>query len=409
MDDYARLDGSDAPARPVETPAVYAKFKDDLKTALHSLEAFDQASFAMLKHDEEYRQAVERFLVPLTATPMSELVEQVMKSGLDFISSRISAQIALPPSLNSLVTSSVSPQPRTSSNPPRNNHSTPQASSPTSTSSFQGTWDGPYYPGTGMYVSPALTRMSDVPQRIPSAPKPSIPAPHSPSASFTIQLQSRTTSPTPQESLSQGRGTTRVAWLHLLSGNWQNGMDPQRVASDLNEEIYHCQRRRTSSRGYRGGRPPPSFHRKGRYVIDARLTKGRSAIALTRVQDHQGHTRRDFLTALKKVIQTISGGSASVFLREGGRDMYVLRLECAGPYSMQDLVKCNLNGVCVQLKQYLQKTCGMFEAVNKVRKLDLFHPADAPDGFSYFLAEVDFFFPLPAQKKFQINFGSAGG
>lgn len=190
-------------------------------------------------------------------------------------------------------------------------------------------------------------------------------------------------------------------------------MDLQRAVKDLNEGIYQCQLRRTSSRGYKGSPPPQSFNPKEGYVVDAWLTKDRSSIALSRRQDLQalGQTKGDFFTALAKVALAISGGSSSVVYREGGRDKYVLRLQCSGsgPSTMQNLVKEHLNEVCGHLKDFLQEACELWGGVNRVRKLELLRLADAPDPFSYFLVEVDFFFPLPAKKGFRMNLTSAGG
>ena len=87
------LDGSDGPSTQPETPLLYTTFKEHLKNALLSLDGFDRASVAMLKHDNEFRDSVQRLLVTLTVTPLSELLDQAMKSGLDSIISHLSAHI----------------------------------------------------------------------------------------------------------------------------------------------------------------------------------------------------------------------------------------------------------------------------------------------------------------------------
>ena len=85
MDDPAMLDGSDAPPMHTETPPSYTKFKQHLRNALLLLDAFDQPTLAVLKHDGEFRDSVQRLLEPLTATgPLSELVEQA-NNGSDGI------------------------------------------------------------------------------------------------------------------------------------------------------------------------------------------------------------------------------------------------------------------------------------------------------------------------------------
>ena len=86
-------DGSDAPSSIQAPPPGYKELKESLKGALLLLAELDQASLAMLKHDEEYQHAVQTFLVPLSSTPVSEIVERAMKTGLDAIVSDISTHI----------------------------------------------------------------------------------------------------------------------------------------------------------------------------------------------------------------------------------------------------------------------------------------------------------------------------
>ena len=99
MDDISQLDGSDAvPGASTHVQRLSA-LKEHLKSALLIMGAFDQSSFASLSKDNEYKHSVQRLLSPLTTLSLSSVVDQaneVLRSGLDAISARMSAIIDSP-------------------------------------------------------------------------------------------------------------------------------------------------------------------------------------------------------------------------------------------------------------------------------------------------------------------------
>ena len=58
------LDGSDGPQRQPAPPRAYQNFKELLYTALLAFETLDDASLAMLQHDVDYRNGVQRLISP---------------------------------------------------------------------------------------------------------------------------------------------------------------------------------------------------------------------------------------------------------------------------------------------------------------------------------------------------------
>jgi len=128
MEDPKTLDGSDTPAKQTQPPLLYTTFKKYLKNALIALEAFDQPSLAMLKHDDEFRDSVQRMLAKLTMAPLSELLEQAMKDSVQSIVSRLSAQIFPSPPLKN----PFAPPPATVSSQPKTSISTPESTFSTS-------------------------------------------------------------------------------------------------------------------------------------------------------------------------------------------------------------------------------------------------------------------------------------
>jgi len=269
--DPKNLDGSDAPSsKQARPPPRYAKFKESVKGALLLLARLDQASLAMLKHDEEYRHAVQTFLAPISSTPISEIFEQAMKSGLDAIVSHISTH--LPTSRNTHPKPQISP-------------STRQLSTATAQSSFKAPFgDGESLPSTVVSSSPGVFGAPGVPQSL----IPLIPGRSQPRLTTTktvkglIQAISRqdrdkaaitVRQRRPLPINSQDTSMVSVYVIRLVWRTWSRQNPTNGLASYLNAKMDEIRRRRkmdsSSSLGLQfGGGPaaPPLFESQDRII-----------------------------------------------------------------------------------------------------------------------------------------------
>ena len=99
MDDTSQLDGSDGVSGASTQAQLVSALKEHLNSAILILDAFDQSSFSSLSTDKEYKDLVQCLLSPLTTLSLSSVVDQanqVLKSGLDAISTRMSAIVDSP-------------------------------------------------------------------------------------------------------------------------------------------------------------------------------------------------------------------------------------------------------------------------------------------------------------------------
>ena len=64
-----QIDGSDVPQSRPDPPQAYEKFKKNMRRTLRAFESLDEASLAMLQHDDEYRGGLQRLLSPFPDLP----------------------------------------------------------------------------------------------------------------------------------------------------------------------------------------------------------------------------------------------------------------------------------------------------------------------------------------------------
>jgi len=220
------LDGSDAPQPKASPPNLYTKLKSQLNDAVLTIEALDKASLAMLQHDVEYHKTLQRLLAPLTAAPLSELVEETMKSGLEAISSKMSA----------LIRSATPSHDKTRR--AQSNQLAGSGSSPIGIPTEIGVVDR-----DALYITTGED--SDSSESQPSSPASIelesrrfgvLPGSHRRRLVETLvrRVQVRS-SEALQQVIDQSGGGLLVIWLHLRSGSWKEGLGLQRLLKKLNQ------------------------------------------------------------------------------------------------------------------------------------------------------------------------------
>ena len=199
------IDGSDAPQSRPTPPPLYTKLKAQLNDVLLTIDALDKASLAMLKHDTDYRHTIQRLLAPLTATPLSELVEETMKSGLEAISSKISTFIPLPAPISQTPkgpASGPSPWAASVKKPP------PPASAPILE---------PIVSPRTTIATRAEARMQQVEGLVKG-----------------VKVRSREAL---QQLLDKSQGDLVLVWLLLFQGRWEETFNTKQLVQEINHAI----------------------------------------------------------------------------------------------------------------------------------------------------------------------------
>jgi len=210
MDHSTHLDGSEASHTRPSPPPLYTNFKLQLFSALTTFDCLDKASLAMLKHDTEYHKILQRLLAPHTATPLSEFVEEMMKSGLEAISSKMSALISAEPQSSQLAGSLALPTPTSIS----------QISE-----SVNPAGDAPSAPSTMLTAEGATTDSSTTQetraQQVETLVK-------------GVQIRSLETI---QQVIDESQNRLYLVWIYLQGGNWiESGLDVSQLVDEMNQK-----------------------------------------------------------------------------------------------------------------------------------------------------------------------------
>ena len=316
--DPRNLDGSDSPSSIQAPPPGYTKFKEGLKATLLLLAGLDQASLAMLKYDEEYQRAVQTFLVPLSSIPISEIVGQAMKSGLDAAISHISNHVRVspvPPSMSMsgprLFTPGVPPDSDIPGTAHPSLHVTP--SMPQSSTTTQSPFFTPLHGGEHLPPPPASplhqgSRLKTAPINglLGLAPAPQPVSRGQVATSWQGRLATMYKAPLPSDSQDN---LVSVYVIHLMMGEWKRQNPLEGLIDRLNTQMDRQRNRITSSPPFLAGCvSPPSQDRiiegfmgqdGGRTIIlvcPRQTTHANGNTLLCDLQDAVDEVRNVFLT-----------------------------------------------------------------------------------------------------------------
>ena len=279
MEDISQLDGSDAVPGASTQGQLVSALKEHLKSALLVLGALDQSTFSDLSMDEEYKDSIQRLLTPLTSLPLSSVVDranEVLRSGLDAISARMSTivdspHLAQPPAIPPRL-----PR-RQSKNASANPIPTPK---PEPTSKPQ-------------------------PTRRPPPTAPSLP------------LMGRSSQFSPLASVRNGESKAQDVMLsiHFLSGSCRRIANIQSLVYSINANIHN----RTAHRGQSNPTTPP-------VIAEARISTNGDRIVFG---INPGTVEMDGLVGFmreKSNYSAFRGPDSTTYVRRGGIIDYVVRI-----------------------------------------------------------------------------------